>query len=133
MDEAKTRRERLAALRQAAKLTEGDAAEAEAKPVLKFRNYVPKDQEIEHTKVKPAQPPSFKEPKPKQEEEKGPNDEVIIDVAPKKANWDLKRDIAKKLEKLERRTQRALIELMQEEEKRKFEAEGGVADKDEAG
>jgi hypothetical protein len=26
-------------------------------------------------------------------------------LAPKKANWDLKRDVAKKLEKLERRTQ----------------------------
>ena len=57
--------------------------------------------------------------------------EVIIDVAPKKANWDLKRDVAKKLEKLERRTQRALMELMQEEEKRRFQEEGGVADEEE--
>lgn len=31
--------------------------------------------------------------------------EVLIDVAPKKANWDLRRDIAGKLTKLERRTQ----------------------------
>ena len=35
-----------------------------------------------------------------------------MSIAPKKANWDLRRDISKKLEKLERRTQRALIDLM---------------------
>ena len=37
-------------------------------------------------------------------------------MAPKKANWDLKRDIEKKLDKLERRTQRAILETMQDEE-----------------
>ena len=31
--------------------------------------------------------------------------EVLLNVAPKKANWDLRRDIADKLAKLERRTQ----------------------------
>lgn len=41
--------------------------------------------------------------------------ELLVNVAPKKANWDLKRDIQPKLDKLERRTQRAIIEIMQEE------------------
>jgi hypothetical protein len=36
----------------------------------------------------------------------------IVSIAPKKPNSDLRRDVAKKLEKLERRTQRAIIELM---------------------
>jgi coiled-coil domain-containing protein 12 len=40
--------------------------------------------------------------------------EVQLDVAPKKANWDLKQHIAKKLEKLERRTQQAIVELIKE-------------------
>ena len=31
--------------------------------------------------------------------------EVLINVAPKKANWDLRRDIAGSLARLERRTQ----------------------------
>ena len=31
--------------------------------------------------------------------------EILVNVAPKKANWDLRRDIADKLSKLERRTQ----------------------------
>ncbi len=54
--------------------------------------------------------------------------ELLINVAPKKPNWDLRRDINKKLEKLERRTQRAMIQIMQEQERKKLEAEGGVQD-----
>jgi coiled-coil domain-containing protein 12 len=44
-------------------------------------------------------------------------EDPIVSIAPKKPNSDLRRDVAKKLEKLERRTQRAIIELMQEEER----------------
>ena len=33
---------------------------------------------------------------------------------PKKVNWDLKRDIQGKLDRLERRTQRSLVELLRE-------------------
>ena len=35
-------------------------------------------------------------------------------MAPRKPDWDLKRDAAKKLEKLERRTQRAIAELIRD-------------------
>jgi coiled-coil domain-containing protein 12 len=35
-------------------------------------------------------------------------------VAPKKANWDLKRDIKPKLDKLEKRTQKATVQLLKE-------------------
>lgn len=38
----------------------------------------------------------------------------ITNLAPRKPDWDLKRDVAKKLEKLERRTQRAIAELIRE-------------------
>ncbi|VDI37422.1 coiled-coil domain-containing protein 12 [Mytilus galloprovincialis] len=37
-----------------------------------------------------------------------------MNLAPRKPDWDLKRDIAKKLEKLERRTQRAIAELIRD-------------------
>jgi coiled-coil domain-containing protein 12 len=50
---------------------------------------------------------------------------VLLSVQHKKANWDLRRDCAKKLEKLDKRTQRAMIELMRlEDEKRTAEAAG---------
>lgn len=41
-------------------------------------------------------------------------DEEELNIAPKKANWDLKRDVEKKLEKLNRRTQRAIVEIIRE-------------------
>ncbi|KAK3271952.1 hypothetical protein CYMTET_19724 [Cymbomonas tetramitiformis] len=75
--------------------------------------------------IEAAKPEEFEEPNI--EPSAGLDDaidgeEAIMSVAPKKANWDLRRDVAKKLEKLERRTQRAMVELMQEEEKRRMEA-----------
>ena len=57
-----------------------------------------------------------------------PPQDLIVNLAPKKANWDLKREIQPKLDKLERRTLRALIEIAQEEERQRLEAEGGVRD-----
>ena len=36
----------------------------------------------------------------------------LINLAPRKPDWDLKRDVAKKLEKLERRTQRVIAQLI---------------------
>lgn len=38
----------------------------------------------------------------------------IQNLAPRKPDWDLKRDVSKKLEILERRTQRAIAELIRE-------------------
>jgi hypothetical protein len=35
-------------------------------------------------------------------------------VAPKKANWDIKREMQPKLDKLERRTLRAMVEIIQQ-------------------
>lgn len=38
----------------------------------------------------------------------------LQNLAPRKPDWDLKRDVAKKLEILERRTQRAIAEIIRE-------------------
>lgn len=38
----------------------------------------------------------------------------MSNLAPRKPDWDLKRDVAKKLERLEKRTQRAIAELIRE-------------------
>ncbi len=54
--------------------------------------------------------------------------DLLVNVAPKKPNWDLRRDVAKKLEKLERRTQRAIVQLLQQEQRGALEAGGGQAD-----
>jgi coiled-coil domain-containing protein 12 len=38
----------------------------------------------------------------------------LVNLAPRKPDWDLKRDVAKKLAKLEKRTQRAIAVLIRE-------------------
>ena len=47
----------------------------------------------------------------------------VLTVAPKKANWDLKRDVEKRLATLDRRTQRALRDIIRASHRN---AEGGA-------
>ena len=49
--------------------------------------------------------------------------DLLANVAPKKPNWDLRRDVEKRLGKLERRTQRALVQLAQEQQALSVEAQ----------
>jgi len=69
--------------------------------------------------IEAALAPEFEEVKVDLNAVIGDTDEVMLNVAPKKANWDLRRDIAVKLAKLERRTQRAIVELTRLEEQRR--------------
>ena len=57
----------------------------------------------------------------------------IVNLAPRKPDWDLKRDIAKKLEKLEKRTARAIGEIIRERLKADTEAEDDLASAVQAG
>ncbi|EDO49423.1 predicted protein, partial [Nematostella vectensis] len=124
-EEAIKRKERLKALK-----TKGGSAtdeESRKRPadkssdpvrVIKFRNYVPKDDELKDKKVPDAKPLSVEE-EVKDHLEKAKSDKVIEEVdltnlAPRKPDWDLKRDVAKKLEKLERRTQSAIVEIIRD-------------------
>ncbi|XP_065052563.1 coiled-coil domain-containing protein 12-like [Rhopilema esculentum] len=98
--------------------TEQDDQPAPKKKPLKFRSYVPKDETLKEKKVEDAKPLSVKESVKEHLEKSKPEaiiDEVdIANLAPRKPDWDLKRDVAKKLEKLQRRTQRAIVELIKE-------------------
>ena len=53
-------------------------------------------------------------------------------ATPKKINWDLKRDIQDKLKKLEKRTQKAIVEMLKErlEKEAAEQAESGESDLD---
>jgi len=46
--------------------------------------------------------------------------DYIVNVMPARANADLKRDVERKLQKLERKTQRAMLELTREEDARRM-------------
>ncbi|KAL4433582.1 hypothetical protein ABPG75_000023 [Micractinium tetrahymenae] len=135
MESADERKARLRAMREAALAAEDASADAHGflcstgandDPVLKFRNYaLAAEERIQHEKVEVARVPEFEAVKVDAAAALGEDpEEVLINVAPKKANWDLRRDIADKLARLERRTQAAMIKLMQQESlRREAEAE----------
>lgn len=84
-----------------------------------FRNYKPETEETSTNIIDQAVKslPEVPEIDDQLEKMKTPLEIADIDIsnlAPRKIDWDLKRDIAKKLEKLERRTQRAIVELIRD-------------------
>ncbi|XP_076932240.1 uncharacterized protein LOC143597702 [Bidens hawaiensis] len=127
---AAARRERLEALRAARKLLENPEDE-ENEVNVKFRNYLPHDKELQEGKLAPPKLPKFEDPvatEPPVEEKK---EDPFLNIAPKKPNWDLRRDVQKKLDKLEKRTQKAIYQLMEQQEKeKKLAEEGGGQDED---
>ncbi|MFT7805426.1 coiled-coil domain-containing protein 12-like [Arapaima gigas] len=85
---------------------------------LKLRNYTPEDEELKERQVPKAKPASVEEKVKEQLEAANPEPVIkevdLVNLAPRKPDWDLKRDVAKKLEKLQKRTQRAIAELIRE-------------------
>ncbi|XP_069816671.1 coiled-coil domain-containing protein 12 [Dendropsophus ebraccatus] len=100
--------------------TDGDGSgqEEEKHRELKLRNYTPLDDVLKERQIAQAKPESVEEKVKEQLEAAKPEpiiEEVdLTNLAPRKPDWDLKRDVAKKLEKLEKRTQRAIAELIRE-------------------
>ncbi|XP_022082505.1 coiled-coil domain-containing protein 12-like isoform X2 [Acanthaster planci] len=83
-----------------------------------FKNYNPADDTLKEKVLPKASLPSVEEHIKDQLEAAKPVPVVeevdLVNLAPRKPDWDLKRDITPKLEKLERRTQRAIAELIRE-------------------
>ncbi|KAG9441997.1 hypothetical protein H6P81_017851 [Aristolochia fimbriata] len=136
---AVARRERLKALKAAKELfdtPDGDAVRNESKaeeaddkdeeeaPNVKFRNYLPQDKQLQEGKLAPPVPSKFEDPvtAPPPAEKV---DDPFLNIAPKKPNWDLKRDVQKKLDKLERRTQKAIYKLVVQKQNQAAEENGG--------
>lgn len=129
-EEALRRKERLKALREKTGRKDREDGEPQTKQLreegeevgkhrgLRLRNYVPEDEDLKRRRVPQAKPVAVEE-KVKEQLEAAKPEPVIEEVdlanlAPRKPDWDLKRDVAKKLEKLEKRTQRAIAELIRE-------------------
>ena len=94
-------------------------------PVLKFRNYAPVTEEVNASAnlLAKSEPPSIEnavEATIQAQKDNGEADITklestdLLNLAPQKVDWDLKRDLAPKLAKLERRTQRAIAELVRD-------------------
>ncbi|XP_045712804.1 coiled-coil domain-containing protein 12 [Phyllostomus hastatus] len=131
-EEALRRKERLKALREKTGRKDKEDGEPKTKQLreeeeveegekhreLRLRNYVPEDEALKKRRVPQAKPVAVEEKVKEQLEAAKPEpiiEEVdLANLAPRKPDWDLKRDVAKKLEKLEKRTQRAIAELIRE-------------------
>ncbi|XP_078661597.1 coiled-coil domain-containing protein 12-like [Branchiostoma floridae x Branchiostoma belcheri] len=123
-DAARKRKERLAALKKRAQDSKGTGGNEDEPPTKiaakepKFRSYQPEDDQLKDKAVEAAKPVQVEPIVQEQLEASKPVplvEEVdLVNLAPRKPDWDLKRDVAKKLEKLEKRTQRAIAELIRE-------------------
>ncbi|KAM4705342.1 coiled-coil domain-containing protein 12 [Rhinophrynus dorsalis] len=124
-EQALKRKERLKELRKKRLRDDGEQENEEQlgegnekHKELKMRNYTPEDDVLKQRQVPQAKPISVEEKVKDQLEAAKPEpiiEEVdLANLAPRKPDWDLKRDVAKKLEKLEKRTQRAIAELIRE-------------------
>ncbi|KAK1227607.1 hypothetical protein PQX77_009382 [Marasmius sp. AFHP31] len=118
-DAADARKARLLALK---KRKEG-RTDDDDEPIMKSRNFDPEartlkkhtqsvDVEMEDTIEKNVE--GIAEQIIAEDEEKRQEELDIFNIAPKRPNWDLKRETDKKLEKLERRTQEAIHTLIRQ-------------------
>lgn len=129
-------------------------------PTITFRNYIPKDASLDNASAQPtiddddANMQTSKRQKTGSEQSKDTSKSAlelalaktsresreaagqnvgwstVTPVSTKKVNWDLKRDIQQKMDKLERRTQRAIVELLRERLEKEAAEGGGDDDSD---
>lgn len=95
---------------------EEEEEEDEGPMPLRFRNYAPRDEKLKPFQLpQPVLPNIVEEIDAKLAQVRKANAQRdVLSLAPKKANWDLQRDMAKKLEILEHRTQKAIYEMVYE-------------------
>ncbi|CAD6992508.1 coiled-coil domain-containing protein 12 isoform X2 [Ceratitis capitata] len=114
------RKERLRQLREKANKSDKDIGSEEGEKLPKpiFRSYKPQNENTEGEILE--QEPSGDIEKAVEGQLELLRQPMIIDeidianLAPRKPDWDLKRDVAKKFERLERRTQKAIAELIRD-------------------
>lgn len=88
---------------------------SEKQVVLKFRNYLPQDESLRaYCLPRPSVEELEKQILKEQKEgfQAALNEDILTQIAPKKENWDLKRDLKKKLAILNNRTDRSIVKLI---------------------
>lgn len=121
--EALKRKERLLELKRKRDETTEEDINANNKiqlPQLKFRNYNSEDVNVKENIIPAAKPVNVEKEVEDQLNLTGPvMQEINLNaLAPNKSEYDLKRDIQKKLDRLEKKTNKAIAELIRERLKR---------------
>ncbi|KAJ8683025.1 hypothetical protein QAD02_018817 [Eretmocerus hayati] len=131
VEEALKRKERLQNLRKRnAEDSPQDVSEPKKLPTPKFRSYKPVDEGLKENALEDAKPGNVEAKVQDQLQAATLKPDIeeldIGSLAPRKPDWDLKRDLAKKLEKLQRRTQKAIAELILERLKKEKDLAAAV-------
>ncbi|KAI7882946.1 mRNA splicing factor [Lichtheimia hyalospora FSU 10163] len=125
-EEARKRKERLSALRKR-KVDGENNAESRLtmrNRTLAFKSYTPNDENLkQHVNIATpddvgetveSETKNFTKDALAEAAVKEKEEVDLFNLQPKKPNWDLKRDVEKKLERLDRRTQKAVLELIRQ-------------------
>lgn len=90
-------------------------SEEVAAPKIRFRNYEPKTEELQEHKIANAVAPKLEDLVPVAEViHNDATQEPLLNLAPKRPNWDLKRDLEPQQKKLRAMTDRAIVQLIGE-------------------
>ncbi|KAI0658798.1 mRNA splicing factor [Cubamyces menziesii] len=120
---SEARKARLIALRKRKAGEAVDEANVDAEPVVKHRSFDPTTRTLKkHTPDEDAQMEDTVEHQVEglaekiiaEDAERRAQDLDLFNIAPKRPNWDLKRELDKKLSKLERKTQEAIHTLIRQ-------------------
>ena len=95
--------------------------------MLKFRNYQPRSEELQGLAIVKAVVP-VAEPTTTEALHSDATQEPLLNLAPKRPNWDLKRDLEPQMKKLRSATDRAIVQLIAQRvaEEQEREQEGGA-------
>ncbi|KAI0707867.1 mRNA splicing factor [Earliella scabrosa] len=122
-DAAEARKARLIALRKRKAGEVVDGASEDVEPVVKHRSFDPatrtlkkhtNDEDIEMDDTVEHQVDGLAEKIIAEDAERRAQDLDLFNIAPKRPNWDLKRELDKKLAKLERKTQESIHTLIRQ-------------------
>lgn len=95
-------------------------------PVLKFRNYEPKSESLQGLAIEKPSVPSIEEQVGVAEVvHNDASQEPLLNLAPKRPNWDLKREMEPKMKKLRAITDRAIVRLIAARVAEEQQREGG--------
>merc|ERR1719321_1855059 len=89
----------------------------EEKRELKFRNYVPRTPELKELVLPAVSTTELENSIDKEIEEAietAENEDAVMAIAPKKPNWDLKREVERKMVVLNARTDRSIVQLIRQ-------------------
>lgn len=94
--------------------------------MMKFRNYIPKTADLKDYVLDKPTTVALEaelEDRCKEAVDAAQEEDAVMAIAPKKPNWDLKRDVQKKMQVLGVKTDKAIMELI----RRKIKQESGEA------